>query len=78
MGAYIVMQVQPSLVVDEYTVYYLSHVSKLFYKCCIITGHIGFWIRIESATKTTAEAFQPANTCGRDADTMPVEVLRGG
>jgi hypothetical protein len=54
------------------------YVSNLFYKCQMIIGHIGFWIRVESTTKTTAEAFQPANTRGCDADTMPVEVLRGG
>lgn len=41
-------------------------------------GHIGFWIRVESTAKTTAEAFQPTNTRGCDADTMPVEVLCGG
>jgi len=41
-------------------------------------GHIGFWICVESTAKTTAEAFQPTNTRGCDADTVPVEVLRGG
>lgn len=47
---------------------------------CVVrfAGHIGFGIRIESATKTTAKALQPADTRGRDADTVSVEVLRRG
>lgn len=41
-------------------------------------GHIGFGVRVESAAKAAAEALQPADTRGRDADTVSVEVLRRG
>lgn len=46
--------------------------------CVRFAGHIRFGIRVESATKTTAKALQPADTRGRDADTVSVEVLRRG
>lgn len=62
---------------------YSIYPYRIFENCfisvtCNYTGHIGFRIRVESTAKTTAEAFQPTNTRGCDADTMPVEVLRGG
>lgn len=55
-----------------------SHCSLIRPWCVRFAGHTGFGICIESAAKTTAEALQPTNTRGRDADTVSVEVLRRG
>lgn len=44
----------------------------------IVVGYIGFGIRVEGTAKTTAKAFQPTDTRGCNAHTVPVEVLRRG
>jgi len=43
-----------------------------------LPGHIRLGIRVESTAKTTAKAFQSSDTGCRDANTMPLEVLRRG
>lgn len=56
-----------------------THPPSQQYVCSAqcLTGHLGQWLRAESATAAAPEAHDPPAAAGRDADPIAVALLRG-